>query len=119
LIAMALAGVGLAHFYVSILFWILIVVPSVRRATVVDWSRLLGPSASAALLFCVFLLALCLAWKGLRISRTLILGGLLAAAASFWYDIGHHRYQMHAWRDDGIHECSYATWWWYAESRTY
>jgi hypothetical protein len=115
LVAIALSGAGAARFVVSVSLWALLTGAGAFGR--LGWPYILGHSAAAVLLLAGFLVAFWLAWKRLRISWVLILGALVVAAACFWYDVGHRRYQIRAWTMDGAYEFTYLTWWWYPESR--
>jgi hypothetical protein len=113
-VLLSIAGVGLAHFSYSLLFWI---VGLVRWSP--DWATVFRDFGSVVLLNSAFLLfisfgaAFLLAWKYQSLAAVVLGAGILSAVLCFRYDASHHRYQIN--RFGGESGCShvYFTWWWY------
>ena len=115
LIALGCASVGLAHFTISIFFWLAYAFSGFFGR--LGWDYILSRSASAYFLFTAFFVALALAWRGVRASvGVMFLAGFIAVAC-FAFDISHHRYQVRGWEIGGKYTYSYLTWWLYEESR--
>jgi hypothetical protein len=114
LVALVIAALALAHFALSVILWTLFAGKGFIRRS--DWPQI----CSAIVLLAVFIVAFCLAWRGLRISRFLILGAFILAAMCFWHDIGRQRYQLRGWLAQGNnnYDFTYLTWWWYEERHT-
>jgi hypothetical protein len=114
LIALIIAGAGLAHFALSILLWGFVAAMGYFARS--DWTRIW----SAIVLLAAFIMALLFAWRGLRISRVLMLAAFILAAVCFSYDLGHQRYQFRWWLAEGdyMYDYTYLTWWWYEERHT-
>jgi len=112
-IALITAGLGTAHFAISVFLWALLAGKGLLGRP--DWPRI----CTAIVLLGASITAFSLAWKRLRVSQVLILGALLLATGSFWHDVSHHRYQLRGWLAEGeyTYDYTYLTWWWYEERR--
>jgi hypothetical protein len=113
-VLLSIAGIDLAHFAYSLLFWI---VGFIKWSS--DWATIFrdfGPVIflnSAFLLFVSFGASFLLAWKYRSLAGAVLGASILSAVLCFQYDALHHRYQINRFgRESG---CShvYFTWWWY------
>jgi hypothetical protein len=110
MIAMVLALLGLAHFSLSMLFWVQAIATGAFGQR--TW---LGQAAPAFLFFAIFLAALLLARKGFRVTLLILLTSYVIAAAWCAYDLSQHHFQLRAWRSDKSYFTTYLTWWWHED----
>jgi hypothetical protein len=109
-VAIGFASAGLAHFSVSIFIWFSVIYGGMFGR--LGWPHILGQCASALVLFAAFFIALWLAWRGVKVSITIMFVAFFLAVTCFVFDVSHHRYQIAAWNTDGVSHM-YLTWWWY------
>jgi hypothetical protein len=105
-----LALLGLAHFSLSVMFWAQAL--AVGAFGQRPW---LAQAVPAFLFFAIFLLALLLARKGLRVTFLILVVAYGIAAAYCAYDLSHHHFQLRAWRSTKEYFTTYLTWWWHED----
>jgi hypothetical protein len=115
MIALTVAGIGAAHFILSVTFWLLTIMSGAFGR--MSWIQIAGQAASAFFLGLAFLFALMLAWRRVRLSAIMLILTCLISVACFLFDVSHHRYQIQEWNADNGCSHVYITWWWYDDNR--
>jgi hypothetical protein len=110
LIAMGLALIGLAHFSLSMVFWVQAI-----AADAFGQRPWVAQAVPAFLFFAIFLLALLLARKGLRVTLPILVATYVIAGVYCTYDLSHHHYQLRASRGEKSYFTTYLTWWWHED----
>ena len=111
LLVLFLACCGAAHFALSVTLWLMQINIGLKSRSF-DWSYFFAHSATAYLLFALFIVASVMAWRSRFVAIPLTVVSLFLAAGCFLYDTRHHYYQIQVMTESGC-EHAYLTWIWY------
>ena len=114
-------GVGLVHFCIAALLWLLAAVGAVVMAARVGAAHVTWSSLLQSLPALAFLVAFYFAFRASRqrpqLAATVCAALFLAAGAMFCYDTAHDRYQMQSLSFPGGCSHFYITWFWWPYDR--